>query len=170
MKILDDAHIVNGWTHTDINGAGATSDIISLADYNHVAIMFDFGNTTAGGDADITFVAADDVSATHTATIATITYRKSPGSTASDTFAAEATVTDSKLDYVAAGEIVPDTDDNCIVVVEFDSIDIKEASTDYDFNCVYAAMGNPGQGCPVGCKFILTQPRYSGATLPAAIA
>ena len=170
MKFLDTHHIVNGWTHADVTGGATTSDIISLAKYNHVAIVLDFGNCTAGGDSDIAVVASDDVSASHTATLATLNFRKSPGTTASDTFATEVTVTDSKIDYVAAGDIVPDTDDNCIVVIELDAADVLGAGTSYVYDCLYVTFSNPGQATPVGCTFILSEPRYAGATLPSAIA
>ena len=41
MKFLDNNHIVNGWVHVDINGVGATSDIISMKNYNHCCIVLD---------------------------------------------------------------------------------------------------------------------------------
>jgi hypothetical protein len=66
MHFLDDHHIVNGWVHADANGGGKVSDIISLKNYNRVTIVLDFGNTTAGGDADIVLAASDDVAGTHT--------------------------------------------------------------------------------------------------------
>ena len=58
MKFLDDHHIVQGWIHGDANGGGKTSDIISLKDYAHCAIVLDFGNMTAGGDSDIVVYAS----------------------------------------------------------------------------------------------------------------
>lgn len=167
MRFLDDHLIVNGWTHTDINGVGAESDVISLKNFNHVAIVLDFGDTTAGGDADIVVYASDDVSKSHTTALESLTYRKSGGGTDDDSFSAAATVTDSKLDYVAAGEIVPDTDDNAIVVIEVRAVDVKTAGSDYD--CLYVDFGDPGEGCPVGCKFILSGPRFAGEDLPSAI-
>jgi hypothetical protein len=170
MKFCEENHIVNGWVHADINGSGVTSDVISLKNYGHVAIVLDFGNTTAGGDADITVYAADDVAGTHTAAMNNYVLRKSPGSTSDDAFAAEVAIADSKIDYVAGGEIVPNTDDDSIVVIDIEATQVKAASDDYSMDCVYVTFGNPGAGCPVGCKFILSQPRYAAGTLPSAIA
>ena len=169
MRFLDDHHIVRGWVPTNINGAGATSDIISLKNYNRLAIVLDFGATDAAANVDVTVVACDDVAGTHTATIATLTFRKSPATTADDAFSSPVTVTDSKLDYVAAGDIVPDTCDNSLVVIELSAADVKEASATYSMDCVRVVFPNPGQACNVGCLFILSDPRYAGDTLPSAI-
>jgi len=111
------------------------------------------------------------VSATHSTAMNNFTYRKAAGTTGTDedVFAASATITDSKIDYVAAGEIVPDTDDDCLVVIDIDAAEVKAAGTSYNYDCVKVAMGDPGQGCPVGCKFILSQPRYAGATMATAL-
>ena len=169
MKFLDNHHIVNGWTHADINGAGVASDVISLKNYSHLAIVLDFGNTALGGDADIVVLACDDVTPSHTQAIATLKFRKSPAAADDDAFAAEVKVTDSKLDYVVAGDIVPDTDDNAIVVIELDAADVRAAGTAFEYDCVQVTMSDPGQGCPVGCKFILSGPRHATDALPSAI-
>jgi hypothetical protein len=169
MKLLDNVHIVNGWTHADANGAGLTSDIVSMKNYNRLTIVLDFGNTAPGGDADITISACDDVAGTHSAALNNYSMRKSPGSAADDAFAEEVAIADSKIDYVAGGEIVPNTDDNCLVVVELDGAAVRAASDTYEMDCVQVSIGSPGQSCPVGCKFILSEPRNAGATLPSAI-
>jgi hypothetical protein len=169
MNFLDSHHIVQGWVHQDINGAGIASDIISLKNYNHVTIVLDFGNTTAGGDADVAIVACDDVAGTRTKALSTFSYRKGAASTSDDSFAAAVEVTDSKLDYVAGGEIVPNTDDNKLVVIDLDGAAIRAADDDYEYDCLKVTFGNPGQGCPVGCKFILSQPRFAGPAMPSAI-
>lgn len=169
MRFLDDHHIVQGWIHADANGAGKTSDIISLKNYAHCAIVLDFGNMTAGGDSDIVVYASDDVAGTHTVALNNYTVRKSPATTADDVFAAAATMTDSKIDLVAGGDIIPDTDDNKLVVIDIDAAQVLAAGTSYVYDCLYVTFGNPGQGCPVGCKFILTGPRSAAATLPSAI-
>jgi len=169
MKFLDDNLIVNGWVHVDINGGTKTSDVVSLKNYNHVAIVLDFGNTAASADVDIAVYASDDVAMTHTVALNNYTFRKSPATTSSDSFAAEVVITDSKIDYVAAGDVVPNTDDNCIVVIEIDAVNLKTAGTSYDYDCIYLVFPNPSQACPVGCKFILSQPRHAADTLPSAI-
>lgn len=169
MKFCEEHHIVNGWSHADINGAGVSSDIVSLKNFAHASIILDFGDTTAGGDADIVVRAADDVAASHSVALNNYTIRKSPGSAADDVFAAEVEIADSKIDYEAGGEIVPDTDDNCIVVIDVDAAQVKAAGNDYDYDCLYVTFGDPGQGCPVGCKIILSGPRHAGETMPSAI-
>ena len=169
MKFLDNHHIVNGWTVIDINGGAKASDVVSLKNWGHVAIVLDFGACTAGPDVDITVYASDDVAKTHTVALDDYTFRKSPGTTSSDTFAAEVEITDAKLDYVAGGDIEPDTDDDSIVVIELDAAQVKAAGTDYNYDCVYVSFANPGQVTLCGCKFILSEPRYAAATMPSAI-
>jgi hypothetical protein len=78
-------------------------------------------------------------------------------------------ITDSKIDYVAGGEIVPDTDDNCVVVIDLDGAAIRNADDDYEYDCLRVTFPSPGQGCPVGCKFILSEPRNAGDTTVSAI-
>jgi hypothetical protein len=168
MNFLDENHIVKGWLFADING-GISSDIVSLKNWSHAAIVLDFANTTAGGDADFTILACDDVAASHTVAINNFTMRSSVATTADDTFAAAVTITDSKIDYVAGGEIIPDTCDNSIVVIDIDASQVKAAGTSYNYDCLQVTFGNPGQGCPCGCKFILSGPRHATASMPSAI-
>jgi hypothetical protein len=169
MKFLEEHHIVRGWLPANINGSGATSDIVSLKNYNHVTIILDFAATDAAADVDIVVQACSDVAAAHTAAIASLTFRKSAATTSDDSFSDPVTVTDSKLDYVAAGDIVPDTDDNKIVVIDIDGPQVRGADDDYEYDCLRVVFPNPGQACTVGCLFILSEPRYAAATMPSAI-
>ena len=169
MNFLDNHHVVQGWVHADANGGGKASDVVSLKNFNHVTILLDFGNMTAGGDADITLLACDNVAASHTKALNNFVMRKSPGSTASDAFAAEVEITDSKIDLVAAGDVIPDTDDNCLVVIDLDGAAIRGADDDYEYDCLKVTIASPGQVTPVGCKFILSDPRYASGSMPSAI-
>ena len=167
MKLLDDHHVVSGWAPVDVNG-GLSSDYVSLKNYNRVTVLLSFGLITVGSDADIVLTASDDVAATHTVALNNYKYRKSPGTTASDTFAAEATIADSKIDLVAGGEITCD-DDGCIVAIELTGADLKAAGTSYVYDCIKVAIGNPGQPVLCSCLFILSDARYAADTLPSAI-
>jgi hypothetical protein len=169
MQFLDEHHIVNGWTHGDANGAGKVSDIVSLKNWSHVAIVLDFGNMTAGGDADIVVYACDDVAPSNVVALNNYTFRKSPGSTASDAFAAPVTITDSKIDLVAGGDIIPDTDDNSIVVIDVDAAQVLAAGTAFVYDCIKIAIPSPGQATPVGCKFVLSGPRHAAAVMASVI-
>ena len=169
MRFSDDRTIVRGWLEANITGAGAVSDIVSLKNYNHVAVLLNFGATDASANVDIVFEACDDVSASHTAAISTLTFRTSAATTSSDVFGAATTVTDSKLDYVAGGDIVPNECDNKLVLIEFDAADIRAASSTYEMSCLRVTFPNPSQNCTVGCLFILSEPRHAAASLPSAI-
>jgi hypothetical protein len=169
MKLLDELHIVQGWVHTNINGGGAESDVVSLKNYSHCAIVLDFGNMTAGGNGDVVIRAADDVAHTHSVALNNFTMRKSPASASDDGFAEEVMIADSKIDLVAGGEIVPDTDDNSLVVIDVDAVQVRAAGSDYEYDCLYVTFSDPGQATPVGCKFILSGPRHAAETMPSAI-
>ena len=169
MRFLEENHIVRGWLPADINGVGATSDIISLKNYNRCTIVLDFAASDAAANVDITISGCDDVVGTHSAAINNYTFRKSAATTADDSFSDEATITDSKMDYVAAGDIVPDTCDNSIVVIDVPASLVKASSTTYVMDCLKVAFANPGQACNVGCLFILSEPRFASTTMPSAI-
>ena len=169
MRFLDDHHVVRGWIHQDANSGGVNSDVVCLKNYARCAIVLEFADTDASGDADITILACDDVAASHTVAINNFVYRKSAASTSDDSFAAAATITDSKIDYVSGGEIVPNTDDNKLVVIDIDAAQVLAAGTSYVYDCLQVTFGDPGQACNVGCLFILSEPRHAGETLPSAI-
>ena len=169
MRPLEQTHIVQVLAPVEINGAARTTDYVSLKNYQHCTFLLCFGLETAGGDCDIAVRASDDVSGTHTADLATIKSRKSGAVGTSDAWAAEATVTDSKLDFVAAGDIIPDTDENKMVAIEVDAAAVKAASTTYGMDCVALYIPDPGQSTFLCVLAILSGPRYAGASMPTAI-
>jgi len=169
MRLLEEQHIVMVLPPHDINGAAHTTDYVSLKNWNHCTFLILRGLETAGGDSDLVVKASDDVSGTHTANLATIKSRTSGVTDTSDAWAAEATVTDSKLDYVAAGDFVPNTTQNSMVAIEVDAADVKAASTTYAMDCVALTIPNPGQAAVWGVLAILSQPRYASASMPTAL-
>lgn len=143
----------------DINGAGVTSDIIKLSDYDHISILIQFGTITTLADCDITVVASDADSTTHTATMATIRYRKKVADAA---WSEMTSVTDSKIDVVAAGEVVPVTDENCLLCLEIDTAEVLALSSDYDMDWIKIAISSPGAvSVLVGAVAILSKGRYN---------
>ena len=166
MNFLDNHHIVEGWAPVDINGGAKTSDYISMENYGQCSILLNFGATDSGSDVDIAINASDDVSGSNTAAINNYTLRKS---TTSDTWATAVSISDSKIDYVSGGDIVPDTDDDTLVLIEINAADVRGASTSYDMSCLCVSFPNPSNGTVVGCTFILSEPRYGGATPVTAI-
>ena len=169
MKLLQELHIVKGWSPQDIT-AGLTSDAVSMKLYHHLTILFHFGNTAVAPDVDWAVNAHPDVAMSATVALNNYTMRKSAGGAAAlgDLWAVETTITDSKIDYVAAGDIVPDTDDDCIVAIDMDGDQVAAAAAGYD--CVSVTVPAIAAACICGCLFILSRPRYAQNVMPTAIA
>lgn len=164
MQFLERNHIVPGFCPIDING-GKDSDVISMKNYNHVAILLELGVIHGSADADITIYGCDDVAHTNAVALATIKFRKM---SATDTWAAAVSVTDSKLDLVTAGDIDPATN-NQLVVIDLDAVEVKKISADYEIDCLYVSISDPGQSVIASCMFVLSEPRYGSDSMPSAI-
>ena len=169
MRLLEQQHVVMVLPPHDLNGAAHTTDYVSLKNWQHCTFLIIRGLETAGGDSDLVVRAADDVAPSHTADLATLKFRTSGVVEVSDAWAAEIVVTDSKLDYVAAGDVVPDTTENSMVAIEVDAAAVKAASSTYAMDCVALVIPDPGQAAVWGVIAILSGPRYAGASMPTAI-
>ena len=164
MKFLHEHHMVIGWEPHEINGAAHTSQVVSLKLYHHATIFLLYGATDAAADVDITVNAHPDVAASATTVLNNYTFRKS---TTSDVWTAEVLIADSKIDYVAAGDIIPNTDDDTMVAIDVDADQVAAATANYD--CLSLTYPDPGQVCYCGCYYILSKPRYARTAQLSAI-
>ncbi len=151
-------HVEILWNPISVNNAAKASDYINLAGYDHISMMFHFGAIASGFDGDLTIIADSASSSTHANTLATIKYRLKK-STAQ--WGAMTSVTDSKIDIVAGGEIVPSTDDNCILLVEIDTADLLALDTTYNMQYVWVNISDGGAYAYVSSAVaILSKGRY----------
>ena len=134
-------HVEILWNPISTNHPVLTSDRIKLSEWDHVTLLIHFGAIASGLDSDITVVASDADSTTHQATLATIRYRLKKSTAA---WGEMTSVTDSKIDIVAGGEIVPSTDDNCVLAIEIDTAEILALSTTYDMDWLQVSISDGG--------------------------
>jgi hypothetical protein len=136
-----------------------TSDAVSLAGYDHLTLLLHFGAMHDSLDSDITIYGDTAAAATNNTALATIKYRVKVSTAA---WGAMTSVSDSKLDVVAAGDIDPSTSDNCLVAIEIDAADILALSTTYDLKYVYFTVSAGGAyAYLLGAVAILSRGRYT---------
>ncbi len=125
-------HVVPLVNPASVSNAQVISDNINMKNAHHVTMLLHFGAITADLDADITVIGSTAAApGTNDTTFATIKFRKM---TTSDVWSALTTVTDSKLDLVAAGDLALDA--NQMVAIEITAEDLKAASASVDLNFV----------------------------------
>jgi len=161
MRQLGPQHIVQALASVDMSdSASATSRVISLKYYEHVAIVLNFGVTAADLDGVINFYACTDVSGSNAHCIDTVTFRRAvtamatSSDLATDTWSTLRTITGSDLhvsDMADSDALNPNDSDagnicNGIVVIEFDAADIYNANTsdNYIRDCLKFTFTNSG--------------------------
>jgi len=167
---LQTHHIVPGWLDRIWSDTTALDgDIVSLKCYEQVGVLIQISAIASVPDTDLSFYACTDVAGSNATAIATITYRKMA---TTDTWTQPVTVTDSKLDIVAGGDIVPGTDE--LVFVEFNGAEINNASTTVkNLDCFFVRLSGGGldAGSTIACSatYFLWPCRYNTLSMPTAI-
>ena len=151
----------------DITGAGAVSDIVSLAKWDHVAIVVQQG-AWAGGTASLIVEACDDILGTTT-----------PGM---DFWYRIATMDESALSDVwgaltwstSTGITLPATAHRA-TIIEIDAAEVyankvATVAANAGYYRVRITVGSPGANADLLCAFaVLSQPRYAKDLLATAI-
>lgn len=166
MQFLEQHKIVPMYFPADLDDTvgATTSNTVSLKNYDHCLLLFEFGSIGAP-DIDITIMASNDVAHSQTAALATINFRTM---VTTDTWSALTTVTDSKID-LASGEDIDDAGSS-LCAVELDAEEIKAASSTYAMDCVYIGIEDPvGQAVVMSSVAILSKGRYKRDLMPTAI-
>lgn len=125
-------------SRSDVANAG---DRIKLSDYDHVSILVHIGAMASGLDADLTITASTDDGTTGATVLDVIKYRKK---VLAGDWGEMTSVTDSKIDIAAGGEVVPVTDNGTLLCIEIDTADIKGLSSTYDLDWLTVAIGQGG--------------------------
>lgn len=131
----------------DINGAGATSDIVNLENYSHATVIVQLG--AVGAACAVTLRQAKDVSGTDEKALAFSEYY-----TVSNTVDVPAKTSATSLTIAA-------TDDNKKFIFEIEASQLDAAN---DFSCISCDIADPGAATIAGIDIICTGPRYAGAT------
>ena len=165
MRIIDTCQIVSGFVPVDLQTAANNGDVVSLKNYNRLTVVFFKAIGTAGDDPVLTFTQGTDVAFGTNKALATIDeYWSKQGAllTAVGTFTrvsqtAGSTVT---LDATSAEE-------QGLYVFEIDASDLDVANS---YDCVRVTVADVGGNAQLGCMlYVLSGPRYAGATMSSAI-
>ncbi len=169
-KFLQTHHVVQALC-VDESDVARTGDIISLKNYDHVAVLFTIGAIAAGADIDLKFYACSDVAGSNNVQITPISYRKML--TTTDTWTLASELTNGIIDIVSNGHV--DIDETCAtLVVEFDAADIYNAASTagIDLNCFYCTVTASAADSSVnlGAYYMLYPgARYASRQMPTAI-
>ena len=164
-RIIDTCQIVSGFVPVDLQAAANTGDVVSLKNYNRLTVIFFKAIGTAGDDPVLTFEQGTDVAFGTNKALATIDeYWSKQGAllTAVGTFTrvsqtAGSTVT---LDATSAEE-------QGLYVFEINASDLDVANS---YDCVRVTVADVGGNAQLGCMlYVLSGPRYAGATMSSAI-
>ena len=148
-----------------ISNSATASDVINLKNCPVATIVIQFGSMHDSLDMDIEVLSHNSTTASGGEAIATLKFRKQ---VTTGTWGAWTTVTDSKLDVVAAGDIDPSTDDNCIVEIELyaSALEDTEAGDTYVYTN-YTAGG--AYAYLVSSHIVLNNQRYQAAVPESAV-
>ena len=153
-RLLENGNIVSLFVPVDLQDGANTGDWISVANYEHVALVFFAAAGTAGDDPTITVIQASDNSGTGSKALNfTDVYTKTGTLTSTGTFT---------KNEVASGNTYTDAtsaETQKIWVVEFDS---DQLDVDNDFDHVSMTVADVGGNAQIGCAFaILTHPSHA---------
>jgi hypothetical protein len=164
MRLIDNAQIVSGFIPVDTQGGANVGDVVNLANYNHLTVVFFKAVGVANDDPVLTFAQGTDVAFGTNAVLATIDeyWRKEGADLAAiGTFtrvtqAASQTVTLSATSAESAG----------LYIFEIDASDLTDG-----YSCVRVTVADTGAGgAQLGAMmYILSEPRHAASTMPSAI-
>ena len=152
ITVAEECHVVNIIPPIDINGAGATSDYFSTANYQHARIILTLGVT--GAATTFTVEESDDSSGSNTTAIAFDYYAETTA--AGDTLGARTAATTSG--------IAASTNDSITYVIE---IDASELTDGYPY--LVLKLSDPSAATLASAVAVLSGARYAQAVTPTAI-
>ena len=165
MRLIDHTQIVSGFPPVDLQAASNPGDVVSLKNYGHLTVIFFKAIGTAADDPVLTFEQGTDVAFGTNKALATVTehwQKQAALLTATGTFtrvtqAAGSTVTLNATSAEQQG----------LYVFEIDASDLDVANS---YDCIRVSVSDIGGNAQLGCLlYILSGPRYAGATMSSAI-
>jgi len=159
----------------DLIGAGAThfvpviwpassgadtainSDRVNVGKANGVLFLVQLGAIDSGFSGTIVVYGADAATGGNSTALATLRYRIMK---TVDTWTAEAVDANGALTIVAGGDIVPVTDNNCMVALRVLSTDIAALGAGYKFAYVTISAGGSSKAVIASAVAGMIWPRY----------
>jgi hypothetical protein len=161
MKLVENAQIVAGFVPLDLQ-TQRNADWVSLADFNHLSVIFFKGTGTDGDDPVITLEQATDNAGSGAKALSfTDIWRKQAADVQ--------TVGQFTRTTQAAADSYTNSDGHqqAIWVLEIDG---DMLDVDGGFDHVRVTLNDTGTNPQLGCVlYVLTEPRYAEATPPSAL-
>ena len=141
QQFLPNNDIVPLWEPQAFGGANAsdTSVVVTCKNFDHWAVLLNFGVIDPGTSIRLEFEACTGVDGSDAVLIEPIYFRQKLND-GSDTWTAQQTITDGLFDIVGGNAHVADTEDNCAVLIEFDAAEVWQEGAD-------AADGSDTRDC-----------------------
>jgi hypothetical protein len=162
MKFVQNNQLVVGLAPYDMGAGAGVGDFVSLKLYRRIAIVLAKAAGYAGQSPVLTIQQAKDVAGTGAKALNFTEYAAKTGAqTGVGTF--------TRSTQTAANTLAAVGGSQELIVVEFDA---EELDVNGGFTCVRASLSDPGstEGGSYGTLlYILSDPRYSGETMPSAI-
>lgn len=161
MKLVENAQIVAGFVPLDLQ-TQRDGDWVSLADFNHLTVIFFKGTGTDGDDPTVTLQQATDNAGTGAKALTFTDIWRKQGADVQ-------TVGQFTRTTQAAGNTYTNADahQQALWVLE---IDADMLDVDGGFDHVRVTLNDTGTNPQLGCVlYLLSEPRFSEATLPSAL-
>lgn len=155
-RLVDSAKIVTGLDSAV--PSSSTPDYVSLKDYGHFTAIITVKNATTVTGSAITLKQASAVAGTGEKALAFTKVWANTDTGATDTLV-ETTVASNTFTTDATNS------KNLMYVIE---VDAAELDTSNGFECIRVGTGN-ATAATVNVVYVLSNPRYAGATPPSAI-
>jgi hypothetical protein len=143
FHVAEQGHVVNIIPPQDINGAGANSDVFSMAGYAHASIVLTLGTT--GAASTVTLLECDDFVPSNTTAIGFDYYAETTA--AGDTLGSKTTAT--------ASGFATSTNDNITYVIEVNADELSDG-----YPCLQLSMTDPTAATVVSAVAILSGGRH----------
>lgn len=155
-RLVDSAKVVTGLA--PILPSTSTPDYVSMKDYGHLTVIISTHNVTTVTGIAVTLKQATAVAGTAEKALAFTKMWANTDCTASDTLVETAVVSNTFTTSTTNSK-------DLMYVIEVDASDLDLAN---GFDCVRAGTGD-GVANITSVTYVLSNPRYSQATPPAAI-
>ena len=165
-RLIDSTQIVSGFVPVDTQSAANPGDVVSMKNYNRLSVIFFKAAGVANDDPVLTFEQGTDVAFGTNKALAKIDeYWSKQGA------ALTAVGQFTRVTQTAASTVTLDAtsaEEQGLYVFEIVGADLDEVNS---YACVRVTVADTGvAGAQLGAMlYVLSEPRYSSATMPCAI-
>lgn len=162
-RFIENGQIVAGFVPVNMATAANNGDVVSLAKYGHLTVIFFKGAGASGEDPTLTLLQCAGIAGTPKALNFTELWVKQGADLAAiGEFTKVTQAAGNTYTEATSGEA------QAIWVLEIDASDLDIA---HGYNCVQVTVADVGSSSQIGSLlYLLSEPRYAQANTPSAIA